>query len=113
MPGISGDGIHWTKVTTSSPFSREASFNAVVFDGRIWVLQTSEDRSKNYSWVMEKTRGIWYSYDGITWTKVMSSPEFFKEEYDGGQPQPIVFDNRLFVLQQYSRDTGIWYTMTL
>ncbi|MFA5266606.1 MAG: hypothetical protein WC379_01435 [Methanoregula sp.] len=106
----SGDGIHWTQVTASAPFSGEASFNAVVFDGRMWVLQTSEDRSENYSWVMEKTRGIWYSYDGITWTKVMSSPEFFKEEYNGGQPQPIVFDNRLFVLQQYSRDTGIWYT---
>jgi hypothetical protein len=106
----SGDGVHWTQVTPSAPFSRDAFLHAVVFDGRMWVIQTFQVRNENYPWVTERSLGIWYSYDGITWTKVMSSPEFFKEEYNGGQPQPIVFDNRLFVLQQYSRDTGIWYT---
>jgi hypothetical protein len=106
----SGDGIHWTQATASAPFG-DTSIKAVVFDGRIWVLQTTYGRKATYPWGTEKSPGIWYSYDGITWTKVMSSPGFFDEEYNGRQPVPIVFDNRLWVLQQYSRGTGIWYTM--
>jgi hypothetical protein len=107
----SGDGIHWTQVIASAPFAREAVFHAVVFDGRMWVIQAGEVKKEGSSWITERTEGIWYSYDGITWTKVRSSPEFFKEEYNVGQPHPMVFDNRLFVLQRYNRGAGIWYTM--
>ena len=107
----SGDGIHWTQVTASVPFAGDAIFHAVVFDGRIWVIRVSQAQNKNEPWITERSGEIWYSYDGITWTNVRSSPEFFNEEYNVGQPIPMVFDNRLFVLQRYNRGAGIWYTM--
>jgi hypothetical protein len=106
----SDDGIHWTKAPATAPFATATSFHAVVFDGRMWVLQTSFEQKVNFPWVPEPIQGIWYSYDGITWTKVRGTPEFFNEEYNRGQPLPIVFDNRLFVLQSLGMNTGIWYT---
>jgi hypothetical protein len=106
----SGDGIHWTQIIAAAPFARDTVFHAVVFDGRIWVNQAGEVKKEGSPWITERREGIWYSYDGITWTKVRSSPEFFYEEYNVGQPLPMVFDNRLFVLQRYNRGAGIWYT---
>jgi hypothetical protein len=106
----SGDGIHWTKAPSSAPFATDTSFQAVIFDGRMWVLQISYGQKADFPWVTDTIQGIWYSYDGITWTNVRGTPEFYKGEYNRGQPLPIVFDNRLFVLQQRGMNTGIWYT---
>jgi hypothetical protein len=106
----SGDGIHWAKVPASAPFATDTSFHAVVFDNRMWVLKTSYEQRADSPWGTETSQGIWYSYDGITWTKVRDTPEFFEGEYNRGQPLPIMFDNRLFVLQQRGMNTGIWYT---
>jgi hypothetical protein len=107
----SGDGIHWTQATASAEFARGCPANAVVFDDRMWVIQNFYVTDPERPWIMDRSRGIWYSTDGITWTKLMSSPEFFREEYSGGPPESIVFNNRLWVLQWHNRDTGVWYTM--
>jgi PKD repeat protein len=107
----SGDGIHWTQATASAAFARGCPANAVVFDDRMWVIQNFYVTDPGHPWITDRSRGIWYSTDGITWTKLLSSPEFFQEEYSGGPPLPIVFDNRLWVLQWHNSDTGIWYTV--
>ena len=60
---------------------------------------------------MDRARGIWYSTDGATWSKLISSPPFFQEQYSGGPPVSIVFDNRLWVILDHNSETGIWFTM--
>jgi PKD repeat protein len=90
------DGTHWTLVTASTAFGL-GYYNAVIFDNRMWVIKQGQ--------------GIWYSDDGATWSKLVSSPPFFQEEFSGGPPLAIVFDNRLWVFQWHNSDTGIWFTM--
>jgi hypothetical protein len=105
----SDDGIAWTKVAVPETFERGSAVTVAVFDGRIWVFQNPD------SWGGTGTspQGIWYSYDGVTWTKVNTSPEFFRWEYGSGElPVPFVFQNRLYVLQAHEeKKSGIWYTM--
>lgn len=91
----SDDGIHWTEVTGSADFPK-GMFNAVVFDNRIWVIETA---------------GIWCSTDGFTWSKVITSAPFYQREYGEGLPYTLVFDNRLWVFQAHNIDMGIWFTM--
>ncbi|MCK9579928.1 MAG: hypothetical protein M0Q92_05690 [Methanoregula sp.] len=105
----SADGIHWTQVTASSAFEKNTIYKAVVFDNRMWVIQNGFVFYEDEPWRTETTEGIWYSTDGASWKKLMSSPEFFREDYSGGPPHAVVFDNRLWVLQWHNSDTGIWY----
>ena len=107
----SEDGIHWTQVTESAAFAKNTYYTVVIFDDRMWVIQNFYIMDPKRPWVMDYSKGIWYSTDGATWTKQLSSPEFFREEYSGQPPLPIVFDNRLWVLQEHNIETGIWYTM--
>ncbi|MFA5347802.1 MAG: PKD domain-containing protein [Methanoregula sp.] len=103
----SEDGIHWTMVTDSAVFPK-GMFNAVVFDNRMWVIQNFYSISNPP--FMDRVQGIWCSTDGVTWSNVLTSAQFFQKEYSGGVPYALVFDNRLWVFQWHGIDMGIWYT---
>jgi leucine-zipper-like transcriptional regulator 1 len=107
----SDDGSNWTQVAVPAAFEGGNPVSAVTFDGRIWVIQIPHTWGIASPWATARPSGIWYSYDGIAWTKVDSSPEFFSDKYSGGEPFLIVFQNRFYVLQRYNGYTGIWYTM--
>ncbi len=110
----SNDGITWTLVAVPAVFEHGNPVSVAVFDDRIWAFQDPHTWDCGGLWCRESPKGIWYSYDGITWTKVKTSPEFFKWEYYNGEPPlPIVFRNRLYVLQGHTeKQSGIWYTMS-
>lgn len=105
----SDDGITWTQVAEPAAFERGSPVTVAVFDNRIWAFQDPQ----NWGGTGPSPKGIWYSYDGITWTKVNASPEFFRWEYYSGQPPvPVVFMNRLYVMHgDKEKKTGIWYTL--
>jgi hypothetical protein len=106
----SDDGSNWTQVAVPAVFERGNPVSAVTFDGRIWVIQIPHTWGIVSPWATARPSGIWYSYDGIAWTQVKSSPEFFSDKYSGGEPFLIVFQDRLYVMLRYGTDTGIWYT---
>ena len=108
----SNDGITWTLVAVPEVFEHGSPVSVAVFDDRIWAFQDPHTWDCGDLWCRESPKGIWYSYDALKWTKVKTSPEFFKWEYYNGQPPlPIVFQNRLYVLQGHKeKQSGIWYT---
>ncbi len=54
------DGVHWTQHTPSGAiFSPRAGHDAVVFNGRMWVIGGS-DNTTRYN-------DVWSSADGVTW----------------------------------------------
>jgi len=106
----SDDGIRWTGVTPSAAFARNCPAGAVVFDDRMWAIQNFYVIDPSRPGSMDRSQGIWTSTDGKTWNKLMASPEFFRQEFSSQPPAPVVFHNRLFVLQEGYGSTGIWYT---
>lgn len=59
----STDGITWTPLAQVQPFDATAMQNALVLNGRIWLLGVSS-----------LTTDVWSSADGATWRAEPSSP---------------------------------------
>jgi len=84
----SEDGITWTQVTSSAPFSERALHTTTTFDNKLWVIGG-----------LTSTGGgdLWFSADGITWTQVtISAP--FSDRYGH---TTTVFDNKLWLIGGY------------
>lgn len=91
----SDDGIHWTEVTSSAPWSPRLWFSAVSWRGYLWVLGGwSNNPSKNWG-------DVWYSRDAKDW-KQLPCGTMWKERHEhsafvkddqlwiaGGHEQPL------------------------
>ena len=65
----SSDGMFWTRVISNAPWGERRWFNAISYDGWIWVMNGwHPDR-----WTEEcgNTADIWRSIDGIAWEHLM------------------------------------------
>jgi len=63
----SSDGVNWTCVTNSAPWSRRAGYGALVFNEQMWVL------GGNLTSGATPTNDVWASSDGAKWTCVTNS----------------------------------------
>jgi hypothetical protein len=64
----SPDGINWTRVLGSAPWSARQFQNITVFDNKIWVLAGGDAASQG------GTNEVWYSTDGALWTQLEGTP---------------------------------------
>ena len=94
----SEDGIHWTQVSTGTPWHERIWFSSVVYRDRIWVIGGwSNDRYKNWA-------DVWYTKDGKEWEEFKSNVSW-KERHElsafvfrdkiwvaGGMTPPLVND---------------------
>ena len=83
----SSDGITWYQETASAEFSARDGHQAVVFNGKLWVIGGLEDNGK-------KLNDVWSSSDGITWAQETASAEFSAR----GDHQSVVFNEKLWVI---------------
>jgi hypothetical protein len=61
----STDGVNWDLVTNKAPWSPRAFLQAVVYDGKIWVMGGG-----NYVPEYQAKNDVWSSSDGINWELV-------------------------------------------
>ncbi len=92
------DGIDWTLVTSSAPWSERYLHSAFVFDNKIWITgrQDNSDFQNN----------VWYSSDGINWT--MATDTLPASKF-------TVFDNKIWALggkpsEPSSLQNNLWYS---
>jgi hypothetical protein len=69
---FSTNGINWTLATSNAEFGRRQGFGAVVYDNRMWVVAGGDTTASSYL----IRNDIWYSLDGITWTRATSHADF-------------------------------------
>jgi len=62
----SPDGVNWTLVTSSAPWSKRAGLAACVHDGKMYISGGDTGRGTSYHGNPE----VWYSTDGKNWTHV-------------------------------------------
>lgn len=82
----SPDGINWTEITASAPFSARNNHTSVVFDNRVWVI--GGFRGDGYF------NDVWHSDDGINWTQATTSANFTARLSHSS----VVFDNKMWVI---------------
>jgi concanavalin A-like lectin/glucanase superfamily protein len=64
----SADGVNWTQVQASAPWSPRQYQNIVVFDNKIWVLAGGDGAQQG------GLNDVWYSIDGVQWTQLAGAP---------------------------------------
>jgi hypothetical protein len=89
----SEDGVNWQQVTASAGFSPRHLFSAVVYDNKMWVIG-GENAQRPYT----DTSDVWYSGDGVTWTRATGAAGFSPR----GGLISLVYNNRLWVLSGFS-----------
>ena len=106
----SEDGAAWRRVAPQGPMwePRGMIDQAVVFDGRMWVLGGGTYDTPN---VPERKfyNDVWSTTDGARWTCHTSSAAWAPRQYH----HAAVWDDRLWVLGGYAhRDLGdVWYSV--
>lgn len=61
----SSNGVTWTEVTNTAPWSARSSFGAVAFNNQLWVM----GGIGSSGWLSD----VWSSSNGVTWTEVTSA----------------------------------------
>ncbi|MEN8229395.1 MAG: galactose oxidase [Bacteroidota bacterium] len=101
----STDGVNWEQVTSSAAWSPRAYHQAVVFNGKIWVLGGG-----NYVPNHLAFNDVWCSDDGIHWEEVTSSAPWAPRLWFSS----VVYRDRIFVLGGWSKSHDnfgdVWYS---
>lgn len=90
----SPDGITWNLVTDEAPWGDRMLHIAFVFNGKMWVMggqkiiYCDNDEEIVYN-------DIWYSDDGINWTKASEAAEWSPRGMIEGS---FIFDNKVWLL---------------
>src|SRR5205814_1210613 len=104
-------GVHWQRVTPREPCwsPRGMIGGSAVFRGRMWVLgggtydTPATPRRQFY-------HDVWSSADGVRWERLVAAAPWEPRQYH----DVAVHDNRLWVLEGYSRKPGnrndAWYS---
>ncbi len=94
----STDGKTWTEATRHAPFGGRSDHTCIVYDGKIWVIggfigTKTVDTSVGPFTLRETTSDVWYSSDGINWTKACTAPFFPRRGHS-----TVVKDGKLWVI---------------
>ncbi len=83
----SANGVTWTCATTTAPFGRRWSGEAVVFQNKMWYIGGA---------VVDSTfqNDVWSSTDGVNWTQVLAAAPWTARENFGC----VVFNNQIWVI---------------
>lgn len=102
----SPDGIKWTRVTASAPWSPRAFLRAVVLENKLYVMGGG-----NYSPSYKAYNDVWSSSDGEHWECVTPNAEWCPRIWFSS----VVYRNKVWVLGGWSdrpsRNWGdVWYS---
>ena len=83
----SADGVQWTQVIATAPWSPRLWFSAVTYRDRMWILGGwSNNPSKNWG-------DVWYSKDGKAWQQLRSNV-CWKERHEHSA---FVFQDKIWI----------------
>ena len=82
----STDGVSWTQVTVTSPFTLRSCHTSLVYDNKMWALGGYDGSSY--------LNDIWYSTDGAAWTQATANASWSKRR----EFTSLVYDNKMWVL---------------
>ena len=102
----SANGKEWVQATENAGWSPRAYHNAVVHDGKIWVLGGG-----NYVPEYEGRNDVWSSEDGVHWTHVTDKTPWSPRIWFSS----VVYRNRIWVLGGWSKEPSknwgdVWYS---
>jgi len=105
---FSSDGIHWTLATDNAGWSERDLHEAVVYDGKMWVLGGLIDWNPEQATL---ANDVWFSSNGIHWTCATPSTEWTKRD----SHQAFVYDNTMWVIGGFNSSSkvtnDIWYSI--
>ena len=101
----SANGKEWELVTANAGWSKRAHAQAVVFDGKIWIMGGGLWSPEHVA-----TNDVWCSEDGVRWTQVTDATPW--------QPRlwfsSVVYRDRMWVLGGWSKENGnfgdVWHS---
>jgi len=101
----SADGKHWERITAHAGWSRRAHGQALVFDGKIWVLGGGLWHPQHVA-----RNDVWCSEDGVRWTQVANTAPWAPRIWFAS----VVYRARMWVLGGWSKEHDnfgdIWYS---
>ncbi|MCD4658351.1 MAG: putative Ig domain-containing protein [Planctomycetes bacterium] len=80
----SSDGVTWTQAISIAPWGERGSFQALVFDNKMWVISGAH---QYFAY-----QDVWWSTDGITWTHAAIPPWTGRCGFGA-----LVYDNKVWV----------------
>lgn len=100
------DGKTWTQVTEHAPWSPRAYHQAVVHDGKIWVLGGG-----NYVPEYHALNDVWYSEDGKNWTQATEHAPWSPRLWFSS----VVYRDQIWVIGGWSNNPSknwgdVWYS---
>jgi hypothetical protein len=101
----SADGKNWKLATASAEWSPRAYHQAVVLDGKMWVMGGG-----NYVPQYHASNDVWSSEDGVKWTKVADAPWHPRLWFSA-----TTYRDRMWVLGGWSNNPAqnwgdVWYS---
>lgn len=102
----SADGREWKQATANAGWSPRAYLQAVVHDGKMWVMGGG-----NYVPKYHAKNDVWYSEDGVTWTEATGKAPWHERLWFSA----VTYRDRMWVLGGWSkgpdRNWGdVWYS---
>jgi hypothetical protein len=106
----SPDGLNWTEVTGAAGWTGRGRHEALLFNGKMWILGGERHDSQSY------TNDVWYSEDGATWHLATDSAPWVAR----GGHSALVHDGRMWIVggefqpQWISADpylSDVWYSL--
>ena len=101
----SPDGKQWDLATANAGWSKRAHAQAVVFDGKIWIMGGGLWHPEHVA-----TNDVWCSEDGANWTRVTDAPPWKPRLWFSS----VVYRDRMWVIGGWSKENGnfgdVWYS---
>lgn len=97
----SEDGINWTQILETAPFSARKDHAMVVFNNKMWIIGGRTTRSNNIS---APLNDVWSSEDGINWTQVLENAPFPKTS----NHTTVVFNDNIWLISARNDFDNIW-----
>jgi hypothetical protein len=92
------DGVRWTCATTNAPYGKRFAAAAASFDGKLWVMGGSTERTNTPPEKLYKQfttfNDVWSSRDGAHWTRALEHAPWGPRMW----VIPIVYDGRLWII---------------
>ncbi|HHX40835.1 MAG TPA: galactose oxidase [Armatimonadetes bacterium] len=93
----SPDGKTWELMTAEAGWSKRAHGQAVVFDGKLWILGGGLWHPEHVA-----TNDVWCSEDGVHWTRVTEAAPWAPRIWFSA----LVYRGRIWVLGGWSKEHG-------
>jgi len=87
---------HWKEVTADAGFAPRDGAGALVFDGKMWVMEGYHEDGGNRN-------DVWYSPDGRTWTEVPDTPWAPRHA-----ASVYVYDDSLWMVAGNNMRSDVW-----